>query len=80
MSGNVKDTARANDAVKAIIDGRDPFTNPSEILVTAEHAFAVILLACMKGDARKAAGMLTEGLVPGIEQRLAYYASKGIKP
>jgi hypothetical protein len=79
MSGNAKDTARANEAVKAIIDGRNPFIDAPSILVTAEHTFAVILLACMKGDARKAAGMLTEGLVPGIEQRLAYYASKGIK-
>lgn len=77
MSENVKDTTRALAAAKAIIDGRDPVGKQSQILVTAEHAFATVLLACMGGDARRAAAMLNEGLIPGIEQRLAYYASKG---
>jgi hypothetical protein len=76
MAENVKDTQRAILAAKAIIDGRDPIAQQSEILVTAEHAITSILLLCM-GDSRKAAGMLNEGLVPGIEQRLSYYASKG---
>lgn len=75
MTNNVKDTIRALAAAKAIIDGRNPFTE--SVLVTAEHAFAVVLLACMGGDARKAAAMLNEGLVQGIEERLALYASKG---
>ena len=73
---NVMDTQRAYAAAKAIIDGRDPVAEFSTVLVTAEHAFAALLLACMNGDARKAAEMLNEGLVPGIEQRLAFYASK----
>ncbi|MBX4955573.1 hypothetical protein [Rhizobium lentis] len=74
---NVMDTQRALAAAKAIIDGRNPSSpDYSKILVTAEHAFAVVLLACMSGDARKAAAMLNEGLIPGIEQRLAFYASK----
>jgi DNA-binding protein Fis len=77
MTNNVKDTVRALAAAKAIIDGRNPFTEYSSVLVTAEHAFAVVLLACMGGDARKAAAMLNEGLVQGIEERLALYASKG---
>lgn len=76
MSENVKDTPRALAAAKAIIDGRDPVAQQSSILVTAEHAFATILLACMGGDPRKAAAMLNEGLIPGIEQRLAFYAAK----
>lgn len=76
MSENVKDTHRALAAAKAIIDGRDPVAQQSSVLVTAEHAFAALLLAVMGGDARKAAAMLNEGLIPGIEQRLAYYSSK----
>lgn len=52
---NVMDTQRALAAAKAIIDGRDPSTDYASILVTAEHAFAVVLLACMGGDPRKAA-------------------------
>lgn len=77
MSENIKDSARALAAAKAILDGRDPVDKQSQILVTAEHAFATVLLACMGGDSRKAAAMLNEGLLPGIEERLAYYASKG---
>lgn len=76
MSENVNDTVRAITAAKAIFDGRDPIAKRSEILVTTEHAIAAVLLTVM-GDARLAAGMLNNGLVPGIEERLAYYASKG---
>jgi hypothetical protein len=46
------------------------------ILVTTEHALAAILLSVMGGDARMAAAMLNEGLVQGVEARLALYASK----
>lgn len=70
------DTPRALAAAKAIIDGRDTVKDASKILVTAEHAFACVLLATHGGDPRKAAAMLNEALIPGIEQRLAYYASK----
>ncbi|MBN9600873.1 MAG: hypothetical protein J0G28_14530 [Afipia sp.] len=77
MSENQKDTQRALAAAKAIIDGRDPFRDYASILVTAEHAFAATLLAVMDRDPRKAAAMLNEGLVQGIENRLALYASKG---
>lgn len=77
MSEAEKDTGRAFIAAKAIIDGRDPSADRASILVTAEHAFAALLIACMDRDPRKAAAMLNEGLIPGIEQRLALYASKG---
>ncbi|WP_142627841.1 hypothetical protein [Rhizobium sp. P007] len=76
MSANANDTVRAIAAAKAIIDGRDPIATRSEILVTTEHAIAAVLLTVM-GDARLAAGMLNNGLVPGIEERLAHYASRG---
>lgn len=78
MSENQKDTARAIAAARAIVDGRDPTADRAAILVTAEHAFAAVLIACMDRDPRKAAAMLNEGLIPGIEQRLALYASKRI--
>lgn len=71
------DTSRALAAAKAIIDGRDPVKDMSSILVTAEHAIATVLLATHNGDPRMAARMLNEGLIPGIEQRLALYSSKG---
>lgn len=77
MSETFKDSLRALNAAKEIIDGRDPTADYGKILVTAEHAFATVLLACMGGNARKAVGMLNEGLIPGIESRIAFYASKG---
>jgi hypothetical protein len=70
-----KDTQRAADAAKAIFDGRDPKADFSSVLVTTEHAVAAVLLAIFM-DPEKAAGMLNEGLVPGVEQRLSLYASK----
>lgn len=76
MQRNEKDTMCALEAVKAIIDGRNINTHQSEILVTAEHAIASLLLLLM-GDPRKAAGMLNEGLIQGVEDRLSLFASKG---
>jgi len=70
-----KDTQRAFAAAKAIIDGRDPNSDGSSIMVTAEHAIAAVLLAVYR-DPRTAAGVLNEGLIPGIEERLSLYASK----
>ena len=77
MSNNIRDTTRALAAAKAILDGRNPSVDAGAILVTAEHAFATVLLALHGGDARKAAAMLNEGLIPGIERRMAYYAAGG---
>lgn len=76
MSEPFKDTLRAMNAAKAIFDGRDPAGEYSRILVTTEHTIAAILLACMGGDPRKAVGMLNEGLIPRIEERIAMYAAK----
>ena len=63
------DTDRVFNAAKAIIDGRNWHTQKSEIMVTTEHAVATVLLALF-GDPRRAAGMLNEGLVQGVEERL----------
>lgn len=80
MSEPAKDTKRAIAAAKAICDGRDPRDprNESDILVVLEQTVATVLIGLYR-DPAKAAGMLNEGLIPGVEGRLAYYASKGLK-
>lgn len=74
---SILDTSRALAATKAIIDGRDLVKDANAILVTAEHAIACVLLAIHNQDPRKSAAMLNEALVQGVEERLAFYASKG---
>lgn len=71
-----KDTIRAGEALKAIVDGREPVEKMSSIMMTLEHTVAGALLVVMGGDARKAATMLNEGLLEGVEKRLGMYASK----
>ncbi len=67
------DTRRATAAAGVILDGRDPQADFAAILVTLEHTIAAMLLVLMRGDPRKAAALLNEGLTPGVEERLAYY-------
>lgn len=74
MSESARDTQRAIKAARAIIDGRDPQKDMSSIMVTLEHLVAAVLLMTMK-DPRKAAGMLNEGLLQGVEDRLARFAA-----
>lgn len=76
MTKPSKDRDRALAAAKLIVDGRDPVTEMGAVLVTLEHLVAVVLLATMDRDQNKAAAMLNEGLVQGVEMRLALYASK----
>ena len=76
MSEAQKDTQRALAACKSIFDGRHPQQDMPSILVTAEHAIAAMLLAMYPDDPAMAARMLNEGLVEGIERRLAIYAAK----
>lgn len=75
MSEAQKDTQRALAAAMVVFDDRDPATDYGDILVTTEHVIATVLLALFR-DPRKAAAMLNEGLVQGVENRLAFYASK----
>lgn len=77
-----QDTQRYHDAAAKVIDGRDPIADRGEIMVALEGTVAAVLLMVMDGDPRKAAGMLNEGLVQGVEVRLALYASRteGRKP
>lgn len=69
------DSQRAILAAKAIFDGRDPVRDMSQILVTMDHVVATILLMTMSGDHRKAIGMLHEGVVPHVEERIARHAN-----
>ena len=70
------DADRAIQAVKILLDGRDPVAEMASFLVTLEHAVALALLVSMKMDHRKAVQMLNAGLVPGVESRLAIHAAK----
>lgn len=76
MTEPQKDTQRAIAAAKLLIDGRDPGADCNAILVTLEGLVSLMLLAVMGGDHGKAAGMLNEGLVPGVEERIALSASR----
>lgn len=69
-----QDPARAVTAAKAVIDARRPIEDRSAILVTLEHAVAAVLITVMNGDPRASAAMLNEGLIPGVEARIAFYA------
>jgi hypothetical protein len=80
MTQASRDSQLAITAAKIIFDGRDPVANVSEILVTLDHLVATVLLVTMNLDHRKAVAMLNEGLVPGVEERLALHASKGSHP
>lgn len=75
MSDSLLDAERARAASKALIDGRDLVHDQARILVTLDHMVALILIVLMR-DPRKAAAMLNEGLVPGVEERLSLYAAR----
>ena len=71
------DADRARQAVKILLDGRDPVSEMAVFMVTLEHAVALALLVAMNLNHHKAVQMLNEGLVPGVESRLAIHAAKG---
>lgn len=76
MTESQKDTQRALAAAKKIIGGRDLRKDYGAILVTLEGLVSLLLLATHDNDPGMAAAMLNEGLVPGVEQRLALAASR----
>ena len=76
MNEPQRDTQRALAAAQIIFDGRDPATDSSGVLVTLEGLVTLVLLAVMNRDESKAAAMLNEGLVPGVEGRLALHTSR----
>lgn len=75
MSRLSRDSQRAVKAAKAICDGRNPVESFSEVLVTLDHTIALVLLATMDNDTRKALRMLNEGVLPSVKERLAFYNS-----
>ena len=75
MAEASKDTPRTLAVCMAIVDGRDLVKDFAAILVTTEHAVATILIVLM-GNPRRAAAMLNEGLLQGIEDRLPLYVNK----
>ena len=77
MSEARKDTKRAHGALLSIVDGRG-LADRDAIMVTLEHAVAGVLLA-LYPDHRTAAGVLNEGLVQGVESRIALHQSKSEK-
>lgn len=76
MTPPEKDTQRVVKVVKALLDGRDPQKDLGEVMITLEGVVTATLLMVMKQDPRKAAGMLNEGLVEGVEKRLGLYSAK----
>lgn len=78
MHEGQKDTQRALAAAKLILDGRDPDADMGAIMTTLEGVVTLMLLTVMGQDERKAAAMLNEGLVPGVEERLSLHASRSV--
>lgn len=70
------DATRAIRAAKIVIDNRDPVTDMASIMVTLEHTVATVLLAVMDRNGLRAAAMLNEGLVQGVENRLALFSAR----
>jgi len=76
MTPPERDTQRVVELTRILLDGRDPQRDLGEIMITLEGVVAATLLMVMNQDRRKAAGMLNEGLVEGVERRLAHSGTK----
>ena len=70
------DTGRVRQAADAILDSRDPIAERGAIMGTLEGTVSAILLMVMGGHHANAAAMLNEGLLQGVEGRLAHAANK----
>ena len=75
MTETKSDRERYTTAAFSIVGGRDPETDLGAIMVTLEGAVAAVLIYAM-GSPEKAAAMLNERLVPGVEARLARYGAR----
>jgi len=75
MDRTCPESGRILDAGHRILDGRDPVADRGAVMVTLEGTVAAVLVAVM-GDHEKAAAMLNEGLVEGVERRLALGAKR----
>jgi hypothetical protein len=70
------DSQRAMQAAQVILDGRDPVKDRPPVLITLDHTIALILLAAMDRNPKKAVQMFNEGTVPHVEERIMLFASK----
>lgn len=71
-----KDVYRSKAAAAEICDGRHPEDEYSKVLITLDHTIAIVLLAAMGMNARKAVQMLNEGLLPRVEDRIMLFEKK----
>lgn len=76
MTEASRDSQRAIEAAKLIIDGRDPIKDRAQVLITLDHTIALLVLVAMENDPRKAVQMFNEGTVPHVEERIMLFASK----
>lgn len=76
MTEQQRDARRVLDSAKLIFDGRSPERDMGAIMTTLEGVVALVLLAVMGNDARRAAGMLNEALTPSVESRIAAVAAR----
>ena len=74
MTEAQKDTQRIIQASRALLDARRP--DDPAVMVTLEGLIALVLLVSVNGDECKAAAMLNEALVAGVEERLALHAGR----
>jgi hypothetical protein len=77
MTGTSEESRRSVAAAFVLIEGRDPIADRPEILVNLDRLIALVLLACMDRDPKKALGMLHEGIVPMAEERIMVFEKAG---
>jgi len=70
------ETQRYHAAAQKVLDDLDPQQDRGEIMVALEGTVAAVLLVVMGRDAERAVAMLNEGLVPGVEERIAQWANR----
>lgn len=70
------DSDRTFKALAAILDGRQPDRDVSDVLGTLGGLTTILLLLITRNDARFAAQLLNEVLVTAVEDGLAYSANK----
>ncbi|TNE43417.1 MAG: hypothetical protein EP341_11385 [Sphingomonadales bacterium] len=76
MTEASRDSQRAIEAAKLILDGRDPVKDRAQVLITLDHTIALLVLVAMENDPRKAVQMFNEGTVPHVEERIMLFANK----
>ena len=76
MTEASKDTQRVMAAAKALLDGRHPVKDRSQVLITLDHLIGTMLIMAMDQDARKALAMFNEGTIPHVEERIMQFENR----